>query len=146
MKIPETQSHGWNFLADSDDVNGNFYFWHKRSGMIVRVWSGSDGQICFRPPKCLSLKSIYADTDIMPSDHDSQMKEFIQKFEKGEGKTADIRAGKYGNWEVRLFWLQQAFMVAFTVLTSGVGFPVGGFRSVQARRPGRQRLRPRASD
>jgi hypothetical protein len=115
MNIPEAQSHGWNFLADSDDINGNRYFWHKRSGMVVRIWSGSDGQICFRPPKCLSLKSIYADTDIMPSDHDSQMKEFVQKFEKGEGKTTDFRAGKYGNWEVRFFGLQQVLKFDFMV-------------------------------
>ena len=100
MKIPDLHNHGWNFLADSDDVNGTRYFYHKPSGMVVRIWSGSDGHISYRPPKSRSIKSIYPDIDIMPSDHDSQMLEFSQKLEVLEGRDVDFQAGKYGSWEV----------------------------------------------
>lgn len=68
--------------------------------MLVRIWSGSDGQISFRAPKSASIKTIYADTDLMPSDHDSQILEYAQKFNKGDGRAVDFRAGKFGTWEV----------------------------------------------
>ena len=130
MKIPDLQSHGWMFLADHDDINGTRYFWHKCSGMIIRIWSGSDGQISLKLPKCTSIKTIYPDTDMMPSDHDAQIMEYSRKFDKGEGRPVDFRAGKFGTWEVPMTWnLDQALYPLNFVLS---GFPFRRLHCLQA--------------
>ena len=97
---------GWTYLMDGEKSPGSDtkYFYHARSGLIVRLWDHSDGFISFHIPgkdeNSKITKTVYPDMDAMPSDHDTRINLLQEKFQAGSGKQIDFLTGKYGNWEV----------------------------------------------